>query len=132
MGLYIPDVFLLQTWSVFQAAIHSFCLVFLYSVLLALILFIGNLAFHRLAGSIAAIGIHFIGYMIISDYDVFGHMEWSLLAHGILAYHGEAGTASFTVGVSYTLFVLIIVLLYCLEHFIIRRCDLRHSISERI
>jgi hypothetical protein len=83
IGLYVPDITLLQSWSVNQAAIHSFFLLFLYSFFLALILFIGNMALHWLAGSIIAFGIHFVGYMLLSD-AMFGKIKYSLLAQSIL------------------------------------------------
>lgn len=131
IDLYIPDVTFLQMWSVQKAAIHSFLLLFLYSFLLALILFVGNLAMHWLAGSIIAVSVHFIGYMLISD-SILGKINYSLLAHGILYYHDKSSSVNPTVSTSYMLFIFLIVLLCSLEHIVILHCDLRHSISERL
>ena len=130
MGLYIPNVSLLQTWTVYQALIHSFCLSLLYSMFLALILFTINLAVHRLVGSVIAIGVHFIGYVLISD-AMLGYTEFSLLAHGILNMHRQVGSIGPELFTSYVLFLVLIVILLVVEHVVISFCDLKHSIDER-
>ena len=130
MGLYIPNVSLLQTWTVYQALIHSFCLSLLYSMFLALILFTINLAVHRLVGSVIAIGVHFIGYVLISD-AMLGYTEFSLLAHGILNMHRQVGSIGPELFTSYILFLVLIVILLVVEHVVISFCDLKHSIDER-
>lgn len=131
VGLYVPDVSLLETWTVQQAAIHSFLLLYLYSLVLALLLFVGNLALHWIAGSVITIIVHFIGYMLISD-SMFGMMKYSLFAHGILYYHDYNGLNGPEVSQSYMLFIFLAVVLCSLEHIVIRRCDFRYSISERL
>lgn len=129
-GLYVPDVSLIKTWSVGQAVIHSFCLVLLYSIVLALILFAINIAVGNLIGCIVAIGVHFIGYVLISD-AMFGYINFSLFAHGILNIHNQVGMGGLDLLTSYLLFFMICIFLIKIARVAISHCDLKNSIDER-
>ncbi len=125
-GVLVPQISFLKNWSVFEASFHSFMLLILYSLVMAIILFLGNLGVHKFVGSISAVILHFIGYLIISD-SLFLKVRYSLLANGILAYHDSKDM--FAPSFSYMLFILIIVVLYYVLHIVVRHCDLRKSMS---
>lgn len=129
-GVIVPQITFLQSWSVYEACIHSVLLLILYSLVIAVLLFLGNLGVRRFIGSIGAVAIHFIGYLIISD-ALLSKIQYSLLANGILAYHDSSDMYAPRLSFSYGLFGFLLVLLCYLLHIEVRHCDLRNSVSER-
>lgn len=104
--LPILDPWMLKTWTAPIALFHSFGLIMLYCFLLGLIVFVGNLNTDLPIGNLAAIGIHFVGMLVMSD---FVPLYWpSLVAHGILQYH-IPGRKILSLHWSYLLFFVCII-----------------------
>ena len=125
------DESFMANWPVYEAAFHSFSLLALYSFFLAMLMFVGNLAMRRFIGSLAAILVHLVGYLMISDNMMF-QMRYSLLANGMLYYHTEASWGAPSVVFSYALFIFLIVLVDVILSVRIRHCDLMVSASEKL
>jgi hypothetical protein len=129
IGVNVPDISFFESWSVDQALIHTFFLLLLFSIVIAMIMLVGNLAWHWMIGSAMAVAIYFIGYMLIRD-SMWGLVKYSLMAHGILAYHNISGANYIDTGSSYLLFAFLIIILSGIGHRVILHCDFKHSISE--
>lgn len=130
-NIIIPEASFLAMGGPVSAAIHSVFLMFLYSFTLAMIVLVFSLGTSRLIGSICALGVHFVGYLIISD-SMFIPIKYSLLAHGVYYYHsGQMTAGAMSVVFSYCLFAFIIIILLIILDRMIEYCDLRLSVSEK-
>ena len=86
-------------------------LIFLYSMLLALLMFVLNLNVHRFVGSACVLRVHAFGFFMISEMMYFD-IKYSLLANCILCNHEPA--YDWTLGFTYSFYgVIILALLLC-------------------
>lgn len=130
-GVVVPEATFLSMGGPVSAAIHSVFLMFLYSFTLAMIVLVFSLGTSRLIGSICALGVHFVGYLIISD-SMFIPIKYSLLAHGVYYYHsGQMTAGAMSAVFSYCLFAFIIIVLMFILDRLVDYCDLRLSVSEK-
>lgn len=128
-GLPVPDRWMLSVWSAPEALLHSFLLSGLYCFLLGIVVFTGNLNVRLPLGNLAAIGIHFIGMLVMSD---FVPLYWpSMVAHGMLKYH-IPGRGMLSLGTSYVLFAVCIAGVLTVLKWISRRTDYNTAVSQKV
>ena len=102
-SLPIPNSWILRFFSVNEALFHSFLLTSLYCSFLGIMIFIGNLNSRFPMGMLFAIGIHFSGMLLMSDFVPSYHP--AVLAHGIMQFH-IPGKEMLSFTESYSLFLL--------------------------
>lgn len=130
-GLWYPSEYLLERFTPWEAVFHSFMLIFLYSMILAIILFIFNLNYHWIVGSVLTFGIHFIGY-IIANNSMFIQARFSLFANSILEWHDGLTDYMMTVSFSYILYGIILFVLIIVASWMIKYTDFRASVSGKL
>lgn len=127
-GFPIPTSTLVIQWQPWEAVLHTFLLIFLYSTMLGMIIFVLNLNVHRFIGSACALTVHAVGFFIISEMRIFD-IKYSLLANSILCNHEPA--YGWTLSFSYSVYLLIILALLVLFGILIRFTDFKSSIGGR-
>lgn len=126
--LPVLDSGFIDSWTTFSALIHSFLLTFSYMFFLGFVVFAGNLNQHFPVGNCIAIGIHFIGLLLLSDFVPL--YQPSLLAHGILQFHiPERGALSLSQ--SLLLFLICDLGTGGYLKFISQRMDYNTAVSQR-
>lgn len=125
-GISSPGITLIKYCQPLGAALHSFLLIFLYSILLTMIMFVINMNIHKIAGSLCTVFIHVIGYAISGGLFEL-NIKYSLLANAILPYHNSGETMSLSF--SYSLFTILIIICLCIMNFVTRFSDYKASIS---
>ncbi len=124
----MPSATLITQWQPWEAVCHAFLLIFLYSMLLALLMFVLNLNVHRFVGRACALGVHAFGFFMISEMMYFD-IKYSLLANCILCNHEPA--YDWTLGFTYSFYGAIILALLLLFGLLIRFTDFKASIGGR-
>ena len=127
-GFPMLSATLITQWQPWEAVCHAFLLIFLYSMLLALLMFVLNLNVHRFVGSACALGVHAFGFFMISEMMYFD-IKYSLLANCILCNHEPA--YDWTLGFTYSFYGVIILALLLLFGLLIRFTDFKASIGGR-
>lgn len=108
--------------TVWQAFGHTCLLAFCYGMVMALLLYICNLAFKNILGMVVTIGFHFLGYEIYKE--SFSTMiDFSLLARSIPAYQiGRGGTDLIQ---TYLLYIILFLVLTEVAQQLIKRTDMK-------
>lgn len=126
ISVFAPQV--LSAWMPWMAFLHSFLLICCYSFFLALVMFLGNLDSSHPWGSMAAIGIHFVGVLSIkTGYGV----KYSFLANAVLEFHAEGKTIP-SVAFSYLLFLLCGACITYLIFVVSKKTDYKCSNGDRM
>lgn len=126
-GLELPEPSLLQNYLPVDAAIHTFLLIMLYSVILGLLLFALNLNNGKLVGSIVTFVIHFLGYVMISDTSLGIPLKFSPLANTILQWHSREMPLYF----SYGMFLIAILIIMMILRITVFHTDFKISVSGK-
>ncbi len=126
--LPILDKWMLTAWSAPLAFFHSFLLTLSYCFFLGLTIFIGNLNSALPIGNLIAIGIHFIGMLVMSD---FIPLYWpSMAAHSMLQYH-IPGRGVLSLYKSYLLFAVCIAIALIILRKVSRHIDYLGAVSQK-
>lgn len=107
-----PSSMLMQDYTPYSAALHTFLLIFFCSILFAGILFALNLYVHMAVGTIIVGIIYFLG-MLISP-------SWSYVKNAVFSYHMEN---QLVLSHSYVFFALSILVVYFLGRFGVSHAD---------
>ncbi|MCD8153440.1 MAG: hypothetical protein LUF78_01875 [Clostridiales bacterium] len=127
--LTILDPWMFSTWSAPEALMHSFCLVTLYGFLLGMIGFTGNLNKNLPLGNLAAVGVHFVGMLVLSGFIPL--YRPSMAAHCILQYH-ISGREVLSLAESYFLYFFCICFIFLILKRISRNTDYQTAVSQRL
>jgi hypothetical protein len=119
---------LLKTWPPYAAFGHSFLLFGLYSLFLSCIMFVGNLNSERALGTILAVGIHFLGVLLLK---IRLGAKFSLLAYGILDMYAS-GMVPVSPKWGYLFWGVSILIVYLWGKWRIKRVDFLETDSDRM
>ena len=108
-NLASPGELLVTEYSPYRALFFTLLLIWLYSLILAELLFLLNARFNKAAGTIAAAAVHAIGYILMFDGITFIGKNLSLYYHGLFSNH-VSGSISIVTSVCCLLLVLCILL----------------------
>lgn len=126
--LPVPDKWMLTAWSAPLAFLHSLLLTLCYCFFLGLTIFIGNLNSALPIGNLIAIGIHFIGMLVMSD---FIPLYWpSMAAHSMLQYH-IPGRGMLSLHKSYFLFAVCIAIALIILRKVSRHTNYLSAVSQK-
>lgn len=110
------------------ALIHTLLLMMMYSLLLAMVLFVFNLIFSRAAGTAIAAGIHVIGYILAYAGIGQAFERWSLFLN---AQFMQTGPVSFSTLHSYLYFLFVLCLIFFVAPWLMCRADFKYSAGEQ-
>jgi len=129
--VYFAYPHITSTLSPFSAAVHVFLLCFLYVIILASIMFVLNSIKGRIWGSIAALLVHAIGYVMILE-SMFYVPRYSLLANALLVSQSFSSVdgKALTFGYSYAFLLVVLLVLMYLSFRVFKRTDFRISSGE--
>lgn len=131
-GIYFPYPIVLQALNPVQSLMHTILLSVGYGTILAVIMFVLNLYKGRIVGTVAALGTHAIGYILISE-ALISIPKISLLANAILGYHAffANGSSEMTLKYSYSIFIGVMLLLSLIALIAIKKADYRISVGDK-
>lgn len=115
-----PPGQMIQDYTPCSAALHTFLLFFLYSMLLAGILFALNLFVHTAVGTITVAVIHFLGVLVYTLGFIGSLIPWSYVINAMFSYHMDE---ILTLLHSYVFFALSIYIVYLIGNFGVSRAD---------
>lgn len=115
-----PPGQMIQDYTPCSAALHTFLLIFLYSMLLAGILFALNLFVHTAVGTITVAVIHFLGVLVYTLGFIGSLIPWSYVINAMFSYHMDE---ILTLLHSYVFFALSIYIVYLIGNFGVSRAD---------
>ncbi len=110
-----PSRIMIQDYTPYTAALHTFLLIFLYSVFLAGILFALNMFVHTAIGTITVAGVHFLGVLINTLKDLAMRLiPWSYIINATFDSHMYGAPSLLH---SYVYFALSIYIVYLIGRF---------------
>ena len=126
--LHPPGSALINVYQPYEALAHTMLLLILYSIIIAMLIFVFNTCFNKAAGSAIAGGIHIIGYILAFDNFGFAYGRFSLFFNGMFLFLIETDLSLFS---SYTMMMLILCFLLFFGPGFMRSADFKYSIGEK-
>lgn len=124
-----PKAPIINQYLPVQALIHTMVLLLLYSVIIAIIIFLFNAVFNRAIGTATAGAVHIIGFMMAFDGMVGAFSQWSLFYNGIFMFVAQSGNNGLIS--SYLLMLLALCILFFCGPGMLKRADFRYSSGEQ-
>lgn len=125
--LVAPDKALIESVLPWEAVFHTFLLMFLYSLVLGMLLYVLNVGISRAIGTIAAAVVH-VGGIILMNLNVsYKITRWSLMKNSSYLWHFEA---KLDLMFSYILFLLCYVCILLVGPGILKHADFRYSVGD--
>lgn len=123
-----PSVALVTDYQPTTALCYTLILILMYSLILAVVIFIFNAVFSKAVGTVIAAAIHVIGWILM--FDGFSNTlgRWSLFYNSIFLSH-LTGNVSLITSLLYLLLVLCILLF--IGPSMMHRVDFKHSSGEK-
>lgn len=120
-NIVAPSRAMIEDYTPYTAALHTFLLIFLYSIFLAGILFALNMYVHTAIGTVTVAGIHFLGVLIQTLGMSGWHLVlWAYVANATFDSHMDGGISLLH---SYIYFLLSIYIVYLLGRIGVSRTD---------
>lgn len=123
-----PGEALINGYTPYEALLHTLCLILLYTIVLAMILFIFNTCLNKAAGSALAGAVHIVGYMMAFDSFGFDYGRFSLFFNGMFLFVIDTGISLLS---SYVLLLLILCILLFIGPGFMRRADFKYSVGGK-
>lgn len=121
-----PNKILLERFQPMQASVHTILLIFLYSTILGMILFVINASISRAVGTIVVGIIHVTGFMMMDSFTMPFLVRASLLANAEFVQHLENNIELFF---SYCLMLLLLCILFFIGPILLKFADFKDSIG---
>lgn len=117
-NITFPYVMMMKTMTVPQAFAVTFLFLYLYLAFLGVLLYVCNLLFFGIAGTVLVMGVHLLGYLQMMD----GYTDFSLLARAVQGNFID-GTECFWLSV--VLFLGLIAVLVILSVILVKKVDFK-------
>jgi len=123
----------IQLFTPALAIVQGLSLPILYATVIGLIIFLINVNNRRIFGGIVALIIHISGFTMLSAGFMLSAQHLSLLCNAMPINHNLDGLTKVypSFGESYLIFIILIIILYGISMFLIRRCDFKSSAGDR-
>ena len=119
---------LITMYKPYEALVHTMLLLMLYSIIIAMLLFVFNACFNKAIGSAIAGTVHIIGYILAFDNFSYSYGRFSLFFNGMFMFLVETDISLFS---SYILMLIILCILLFFGPDLMRRADFKYSVGER-
>jgi hypothetical protein len=132
IGVAFPYLEMLRVLSPAAAGFQTLALNILYGTMLGMLVFVINLNNRRLIGSFVAVGVHAVGWIMISE-TIFSLPLFSPLYHAVLVTHafGSMNPTMCEAGTSIYMFIVIIAILSVVGGILSKRSDFRASAGDK-